>query len=597
MLTLWCILVSLVSLYFFGLPIASLLSKGENDQESKWVLAPFLGLSSVTLVLQNLVYLDLPIRITAPWLWAGSALLWIWVIRSGRFPSLFSSFPSTLFLSAIAVYLIQGMGMLIVGADYYVGRAWHDQLNSTATAQFLNDYPFHLSLQDVQNQPYLFQAIAPYGNGIVKTMDRIGSNILQAFFATSTFSSAKTAFEPTSLLSPFLITLAAYGLARKFLLSKGKALLTAVGAGMLPGITMVHLESFLSQALAIPMLLSWPFFLSNALHQPSWKNLFMASILLAGATAIYTEFYVLFLGLAILVFGFHTFFAQEKRLSRLLFLTVLVCVALFLNIGFAPGILMIFKRVAVENILSGIYPWARSLEGLQRLWLGDLGTKIIPGPAWLFGLISLFLVFIAFMGLGSAFMKKKNEFSLAVLAMALLPFSLLLWGPRYGYQFYKILLSVSPLLPLGIVVAANGAGSSRLAKLSLRLAGKTALIIILPLSLLGTADMTIRSGVGKTQEEIGRGGAHKMLDPATKKVQDVLSGMRGQYVIISWKDDFFNGAYVNGWLAYFARKNRVWVTNPLITDLNLLDLPGIKITLDNPPPEFFLLIPPKIPTR
>jgi len=93
MLTLWCILVSLVSLYFFGLPIASLLSKGENDQESKWVLAPFLGLSSVTLVLQNLVYLDLPIRITAPWLWAGSALLWIWVIRSGRFPSLFPRSP------------------------------------------------------------------------------------------------------------------------------------------------------------------------------------------------------------------------------------------------------------------------------------------------------------------------------------------------------------------------------------------------------------------------------------------------------------------------------------------------------------------------
>jgi hypothetical protein len=70
-------------------------------------------------------------------------------------------------------------------------------------------------------------------------------------------------------------------------------------------------------------------------------------------------------------------------------------------------------------------------------------------------------------------------------------------------------------------------------------------------------------------EEIGRGGAHKLLSPSTRRIQDELSAICGEDIYIIYKDNFFNGNYINGWLAYFARKNRVWVANARIGDATI----------------------------
>jgi hypothetical protein len=81
--------------------------------------------------------------------------------------------------------------------------------------------------------------------------------------------------------------------------------------------------------------------------------------------------------------------------------------------------------------------------------------------------------------------------------------------------------------------------------------------------------MTLRTGIGRTLEEIGRGGAHKLLLPATRNIQEVLTKLHGEEIYILWEDEFYRGAYVNAWLAYFARRNRVWIANPLLGDIDI----------------------------
>ncbi len=88
-LTLWCILVAIASLYCFGLPVATLLADDDRDRETVWVIAPFIGLSVIILVLQNLIYLDVWISRSAFWFWLGGGLLWLWLLKTGRLVSTF----------------------------------------------------------------------------------------------------------------------------------------------------------------------------------------------------------------------------------------------------------------------------------------------------------------------------------------------------------------------------------------------------------------------------------------------------------------------------------------------------------------------------
>ena len=578
--TLWCMIVSIGSLYFVGLPIALFLSQQKNDDETYWLRAPFLGLSAIVLPLQDLVYSNIRLQHSVPLLWLGTCLLWVWIIKTKRFSPIFSTFPRRILLLAFSVFLIQGMGLFLAGAKYYVGRAWHDQFSYTATAQFLIDYPFNLSFNDLQNHPYLVKAATNL------KFDRIGQSIFQGFLAVSGLTDAKTMFEPAVLLAPFLITLAIYSLARKL---SGTRLptsfsLAAAAAGTLPGIAMVHLESFFSQALAIPFLMLWPSIVSGAIEKPDSKRLFAASLLLAAGTSIYTEFYIFFVwtGALIAVFeilrqpnleycqpGGMTFYIGVdffRKLWRYFSpLGMVLGMAFLLNIGFAKSVGPIFHRSAIPGILAGIYPWG-IVEGLQRVWFGDIVAQLPPILDKVIVIISIGLVIAACLGFMAAFRRRKDGLTLSLLVLMIFPFVMML-GPGFKYQSYKLLLSVSPLLPLGIALTGSSLMEHRF------LSGhfiKIILFLVLMglggLSSYGTIDMTVRSGVGHNLEEIGRGGAHKLLATSTRRIQDKVSAMHGEDIYILYKDNFFDGNYINGWLSYFARKNRVWVANPRIGD-------------------------------
>ena len=580
MLTLWCILVAVGSPFLIGLPVARLLSGPEEEGESLWMQAPFIGLAVVVIFLQNLVYWDIRVGLSTPLVWVAALVLWGWMGKKRYLRPLLESIPALPLASAIGVYLLQGLGLMVVGAKHYVGRAWIDQFNYTAIAQFLMDYPFSLSYEKIGNHPYLFKAVQLKG-------DRIGQSILHGFLATSSFTDAKTMFEPTILLTPLLVILAVYLLSRKLSLSIRPAVIAAVWAGVLPGVTLVHLESFLSQSLAIPLLILWPVLVSDVLDHPNWRNLLTAALVLAAGTSVYTEFYVIFAAVGPVVVAAKLKGHWQKIIKHVFLYAILVAVALSLNPRFAGGIVNIYQRLDSPNVLSIIYPWAFSLEGIERLWFGEMIRigDLSPLVQQLAGFVSLVVMSIAFCGLALTFHKRRNGLSLAVLFLAMVPLLIRLRGSQHPYQFYKALLSVSPLLTVGAVAAAVKENSSSKAfGRRVNHIGLGAVATLLLLSGLGTREMVLRSARAEYSQ---RSNAHLLLDPAVRQLQDKLSTMQHENLIIFCDDHF-----MNGWLTYFGRGNHIWLRNPRITDIDLSALPGsedVVITFENIPDTFYVL--------
>ena len=580
MITIWVVFISFFSMFFIGLPFSILLihplredqtlkagvhSEGDRQNDS-WVAAPFLGISVIVLVLQNLCYMGLRIGWTFFLLWLVSLFIWFWLVkyRRKRIATLFAAVPKSLFVTGISVYLIHGIGLFLVGASYYVGRAWHDQFNYTITAQFLVDYSTHSSIESLYGSPCALRAL-----GLLS--DRIGQSLFHGFLTSSSFTDAKTTFEPAILLAPFLIVLAIFQLQRPLGVSKKLMVIASGIAGLLPSVAMVHLESFFSQALAMPFLLIWPWFVFESIRCLNWKRILTASLILAAGTSIYTEFYVIFIGIGVLLATCNRDARSWNGMFSFCSFFFVALIALCMNLGFLGGVVRIIGRINASNVLTGIYPWASSIEGLSRIWLGDLTTRIPFILQNLSGYISLVLLFFVFLGFGFLLWKRRSGYSVSLLTLAFLPFVIkVVYGKGHDYQFYKLLLSISPLFAVGVLIAFNEI-KKRIALNFLFLKkgyffSMTGLLLLIS---AGTAEMTIRTGIGKTLEAIGRGGAHKLQALSTRTLQNVLNRLSKQEVLIAWRDEFFDGCFMNGWLAYFSRNNCVWITNPGLGDGNL----------------------------
>lgn len=592
LITLWVIFVSFSSLFFIGLPFSLVLSCSKEKQDNTiWIAAPFFGLAVIVLLLQNLSYLGICIGISFFWLWIISLLMWVWLIkfRNVRLRVVFSIVPKGLFIAGSIVFLIHSLGLIIAGADYYVGRAWHDLFNYTAMAQFLVDFPLNTPLENLLNSPYALQ-----GRYHV-LIERMGQSIFHGFLAKSTFTDAKTTFESSILISPFLIVLAIFQLLqglRLSFLSKKTVIIVSGIAGLLPSIAMLHLESFFSHALAIPLLLIWPYVVFQAIEYPHWKRIVAASLVLGAVSTIYTELYVIFIGLGIVITVCRFVCCRNNKAASLWSLLIVMLSAIIMNLGFINVLRTIISRITGSDVLSGIYPWAVSIEGLSRLWLGDLITKFPPFLQQSFGWISIFLLLLAFLGLGMLSWKKRDSYAIAIFVLAALPFALIIYGGGRGYyyQFYKLLLTISPLLPVGILIAINVIKERfHLHGLFFRTIYRSSMAALLILICSGIIDMTLRTGIGTTLEVIGRGGAHKLKVPSTKKVQTLLTNMHGQDLFLLWKDDFYGGGYMNGWLAYFARHNRVQIANHDFCDTTMDTYLSKNKKIS---PHSFIMIPP-----
>lgn len=569
MLTGICIAVALLSPLVIGTPIRCLLSRDRPLDELDWIEAPFLGIAFIVVVHQALVYLNVPIRAALPFTWLVVVALWIAAASFGKIARSLRAFPRLAFAGALGVYLLHGAGLLWAGVDDYYGRAWSDESNYTAIAQFVSDEPFRSSINSVGQRPYLVRPIT------LKGERRIGQAVLQSFLSSSVGAEARLLFEPTILLGPALVFLGVLALCRILGRSTPSAFLVSAASALLPALALVHLESFLSQSLAIPLLVVLPALAWRITHAPDADHVVVAGAVLATAISVYPDFLLLYV-VAIAPFLVATL--ASRKLRTLGHLCGAVALGLLLNpltVGSLPTIL----RGATRPVLGQLYPWALKVEGLARIWFGD-GVKTSHHLIRL-GMMAtaVGLTIVGYLGLGLAGRPWRRSSSsdragtdirplaIAILGLALLPLAIIARDTNHPYQFYKSLLTVAPLIALGLAFVAQGgrSGPSRRGAILPAIA----LIAATPMTTL----MTIRSALSPAES---RSGADILRAPAMKSLSRYLASLSGKSLVYWSIDDQWAPGYKNAWVSYFARRNRVWLCRPILLDQDLRDVRGAE---------------------
>lgn len=584
LLTLRCVVLVLLGPVVVGAPLRWLVNGRQPLDRNDWVQAPFLGLAALVLALQMQVYLDLRVGLTTPAMWAVVLVLWLWLAWSGHFTASLRGIPWAAFGVALVVYLVQGLGLFQVGARYYMGRGWWDQSWYFAMGEYLRDYPYSTELEAVGDQPHLLLG------QIFRIAERFGQSVLLAFFSATAQTDSKVMFMPVSLLGPALTALAVYAVCTRFGMPGWLSSVAGATAGLMPGVTLVTLENFLSQALAVPYLILCPVVLHEVAARPTWPRILNVAVLFGGTLATFPEMSLLLLGPTVLLLGIVALpSAPRWRVALGGLLIVGLPVAFNFTITTLPrlagaeaarGIIKGTDERVVSNldptlvVMTNVHPWGLRVEGLSRLWFGDLVTA----PHWeqaplVVPTFAVVIVALGFAGLVSVCVRRLKEgratwldperrgqlaFGVTVLALASLPLVALPLAPTLPYHYYKLILCVCPLLPAGLA----------LASWPLRAAGALPLAVPLAVAAAGTFHMVQHStsyGPPTEAELTGWGGwdrhpARQLAGPDMCEVQDYLESLRGTPLLIVCPDPLRNT-----WLSYYSRYNPRWLANPVIT--------------------------------
>jgi hypothetical protein len=436
---------ALGSPWLVGLPVRLLLRRGQALSQRAWVEAPLVGVAIIILVLQNLVYLNIPLRQSVPWFWGAVGLLWLGTLLRGGLRKSWRNCPRAVLGVGVGVYLFQGVGLFVLGAPSYLGNRLGDQFNYIVLADFLREYPFETPGETVGTRPFLFRAL------LLKD-DRIGQAILHGFLAVTACQETHVLYEATSLLGPALLVGPFYWLARGSGSRRRAALILAATAGLLPAVTQVHLEGFLSQNLLLPFLFAFLVVLPRTLAAPSVERTVVAMLFLAGAVSIYTEYFLILTGLLLVLLVGNGFAGRSWNKSGLLALLILSA-PMLLNPLSLPYQLPAFQRLSVNLFTEYFRTRLPALP--EMVWLGE-GFRL---RGWGFGWrgTSILLLGLGIGGLVRLGLRQRRRsyrrpgflLALGILALASLPVLGLVRRPLNPYMVYKLTLTVGPLLVLG----------------------------------------------------------------------------------------------------------------------------------------------------
>jgi hypothetical protein len=574
--------ITLVTPMLIGVPLMLVLRRRALERED-WLLAPFLGCAALVLVLQNCVYLDVPVARQAPWVWALVALVWLGIaLHAGarrRLRASSAAFPRALVLLALLAFGTQGAALLMAGARFYVGRSWEDHFSYTMMAQFFQDERFSLRVGGIGARPYLFRVLRPSMGRFAITEglkeNRIGQSLVQAFGAATLRSDAKTLFGPTSLLGVALLVLAVGLVAGRLGLPPPAVLLAAWSAALLPGFTILHLESFLSHSLVLAFFLAWLIALDDLGREPGVRRGVAAALVLAFGIATYSEMWTAFLALAVVALGLHA--VRARPIPCLLALAALLVSSYATNPRYVGMLLLTAGWADTPLIHTAIYPWAYTLAGQARLWFGDVGGLARGNWALLASWLGLATTCLGLAGLVSLVVRAWRVHglrrastgsgpslalcaSLLALVLGALPFLL---SGRHPYQFYKVLQTGSPALVLGCVA------------LLWRWRGPGRMLAALLACTLTVASLEMVLPAAGTRPQ-ARSNAGLLLPLEVRELQEHLRTRRGEALVIA------PGLLpaLNAWVAYFARHESVWLATPWLSRDRLARSPEAAPLLD-----------------
>jgi hypothetical protein len=586
MFVLWCLLIPILSMFVVGAPLRALLARGKILDESSWVQVPFVGIAATVLILQVQVQLDVRVSHGVYGLWTMVALAWLAWLRRGGIKASFATLPVLPFAGAAIALAVQAAGLLAVGANDYVGRGWFDQLNYTDMAECFRSLGFDVGFHNIGQRPWLVRVIE------LKEC-RIGQSVLQAYHGVIALSDTRLLFVPTIVLGGPLNALALYLAGLTVGLGRPHAALAGLLAGLVPGVTLMAQEGFLSHALGIPWLLLLPTLLTRYLTLRNVESLELAALAMGALTSIYPEFLALAL---VLVVGFAglSLVQQQRRLWHFLGYAVPLAAPWLLNPLFWSIYAYLLPELLAAEILAHIFPWGYAPESLAVVWESD-SYFLIDNPALQQGALALAyaLTGAGVLGLVTLGIERWRHWRaagrcagaavfalpLAFLGLATLPALVLLWDDKHTYQFFKLLVTVTPLLALGVValgalaVRVPWGGWRRCAQ------GVSGSLLLAGIATTGLGSyvlvmQTTRPAVEEHPFLSSLLGQHAALNDDFREWRDHLESLRGQSVLLRPAGPV--PGYSLNWGCYFGRHNRLWLADPNLNDgVNALQRPPL----------------------
>jgi hypothetical protein len=421
------------------------------------------GFSLVVLIPQNLVYLGVPVRISA-WLILGAALTQFWRCRQ-RFVAWKRACFSNAEIRTLAVIIpltiaFHGVVPIRQGLEWYYGKGFFDQINYVLLAEFLRDQPYGTNEQEIGLRPWLVEPVGYRVSaehlgrssgpgqefpGLKK--QRIGQSIITAEISVWSGTDGKGAYAATVIFFFALLAISVYVLLRETGIDRLIAGSGALLAVFLPAVTRLSLDGFLSQ---VAILFVFPFFASllrrrelNARSLTLFFSLTLAYVVSAYSEMAPIAFCTLFLGILFVR-------ADDFRSKRLMLMTALLLIAL-MNLCYLSNLI---------GFLAQQYYYAANLPNLDNMapnlltlsgWSGLIFGSTTSSPFALFlDDCALFLgaLFLA----GVIFLSRRDKliFGSVLLPGLLVIVYLATKRPLAYYPIAKITLSILPLV-IGLV--------------------------------------------------------------------------------------------------------------------------------------------------
>jgi hypothetical protein len=524
------------------------------------------GLCLVVLIPQNLVYLGVPVRISA-WLILGAALVQGWLCRR-KFGDWLHAFYSnadirTLALVTLLSITFHGIVPIRQGLEWYSGTGHFDQLNYALLAEFLKEEPYGTSGQDIGLRPWLvrtvgFKATAeelgmnsgPGAEMIGLKKQRIGQSIVTAEISVWSGTNGKGGYAATVIFFLTLLAICVYTSLRETGIGRFMAGSGALLAAMLPAVTRISLDGFLSQ---VSVLFVFPFFASLLRRQEFNARSFtlLFSLTLAYFVAAYSEmapigFCTLFLGVV--------FIRQDTfRAKRLILMSVVLFIALA-NLYYLRNLIEFLGQqyylASNAKFLDNLAPGFLTLRDWSELLFGVITSAPL---AVFFGYCTLGLGLLVFTGAIVLSKSDKLVFGAILLPALLVVLYLATRTPPSSYPMAKITLTILPFV-IGLVFVAL----SRIAAISPGHAVGVLIKLFCAVTVAGAAAGSVRY---YSEVLNNRGLLRYVRQPRFQNICRELEETKNKRVLL-----FENDPLLIRWLCYHARHNAVYLDGRFIND-------------------------------
>ena len=530
------------------------------------------GLFLVVLVPENLVYLGVPVKISG-WLLLGASLAQVWWCRDKLVAWIRTLYANTDIRTLAVVILLtitfHGVVPIKQGLEWYYGKGFSDQLNYALLAEFLKEEPYSTSEKDIGLRPWLLTTVGFRGSaeqlgmssGLGMQMtglkeERIGQSIITAEISVWSVTDGQTGYAATVIFSITVLAICLYVLLRETGVDRFIAGAGALLVALLPAVTRLSLNGFLSQAC---ILFVFPFFASLLRQQDLSARSFTLffSLTLGYLVAVYSELAPI--GFCTFLLGVIFIRSDKFRAKRLMLLSAILLIAL-MNAFYLRNLLEFLAQqyyiAANAPFLEHMAPKILTLRGWSELIFGTINNSPLAS-FFDCGTILLGLLFVA----GAIFLSRRDRMIFgAILLPVILVISYLATRTSHSsYPIAKIILSILPLL-IGLMLVTLSRVSANYQARPIGL-----LKTFLPALLVAAA----AAGSVRYYFEVldNEGLLRYSREPRFLNVCRELEGINNKRVLI-----FESHPLLTPWLWYHARHNEVYF------DGRFIGAPFSKIT-------------------